>query len=390
MAVTIIADDLTGACDTGALFAGQGPVGVFVAPALPGPEVGAAALDIETRALSAPEAAAAMRRLTAATGARLSLVDHAVFKKIDSTFRGPIAAELDALVEGVGARAALVCPAFPAQGRTVVHGLLSVHGVPAHESAIGLDPHYPGGMSDVVDILARHSSLPVSLLPLKEVRGAQEDLGRALRERHGLVAADAETNEDLDTLARAALGHLGIILVGSAGLASAAARAWGHATPVPPMPVPGAWLIVAGSQHPTTRAQIRGLEDSGVVGLRVDGPREPILDRVIGAIRAGRPAFLSSGDALDGAREQVARRLASAARAVLSESTPSLVVLSGGETALAVMRALGARHLEIDGAPATGLALGRLIAAGRPPLPLLTKAGGFASPGLFAALKGFM
>jgi len=127
-----------------------------------------------------------------------------------------------------------------------------------------------------------------------------------------------------------------------------------------------------------------------VVGVRVDGPREPTLDRVIGAIRAGRPAFLSSGDALDGAREQVARRLAGAARAVLSESTPSLVVLSGGETALAVMRALGARHLEIDGAPATGLALGRLIAAGRPPLPLLTKAGGFASPGLFAALKGFM
>jgi uncharacterized protein YgbK (DUF1537 family) len=114
------------------------------------------------------------------------------------------------------------------------------------------------------------------------------------------------------------------------------------------------------------------------------------LDRVIGAIRAGRPAFLSSGDVLDGAREQVARRLAGAARAVLSESTPSLVVLSGGETALAVMRALGARHLEIDGPPATGLALGRLIVAGRPPLPLLTKAGGFGSSGLFAALKGFM
>src|SRR5216117_1385173 len=122
MGVTIIADDLTGACDTGGLFAGQGPVGVFVAPELPGPEVDASALDIETRALSAAEAAQAMRRLTAATRARL--VDHSVFKKIDSTFRGPIAAELDALVEGVDARAILVCPAFPAQGRTVVHGLL--------------------------------------------------------------------------------------------------------------------------------------------------------------------------------------------------------------------------------------------------------------------------
>src|SRR5258705_6066599 len=163
MGVTIIADDLTGACDTGAFFAGHGPVGVFVAPELPGPAVDAAALDIETRSLSAPEAASAMQCLIAATRARL--IDHAVFKKIDSTFRGPVAAELDALVEGVGARAALVCPAFPAQGCTIVHGLLSVHGVPAHESAMGLDPDYPGATSDVVDILARQSGLPVSLLP---------------------------------------------------------------------------------------------------------------------------------------------------------------------------------------------------------------------------------
>jgi len=383
MGVTIIADDLTGACDTGALFAGQGLVGVFVAPEFPGPGLDAVALDIETRALPAAEAASAMRRLT--TTARARLVDHAVFKKIDSTFRGPIAAELDALVEGIGARAALVCPAFPAQGRTVVHGLLSVHGVPVHESAMGRDPHYPGATSDVVDILARNSGLPVSLLPLKEIRGPREELERTLRGRRGLVAADAETDEDLDALARAALGHAEIILVGSAGLAAAAAAAWGHATPAPPMPGPGAWLIVAGSRHPTTRAQIRDLEGSGVVGARIDGPREPELGQVIDEIRAGRPAFLASGDALDGARDRVAQRLAVAARAVLFETSPSLIVLSGGETALAVLRAIGAHHLEIDGAPASGLALGRLIVDGTPPLPVLTKAGGFGSAGLFAA-----
>jgi D-threonate/D-erythronate kinase len=383
MGVTIIADDLTGACDTGALFAGQGVVGIFVAPELPGPELDAVAVDIETRTLPAAEAASAMRRLTVAARARM--VDHAVFKKIDSTFRGPIAAELDALVEGVGARAALVCPAFPAQGRTVVHGLLSVHGVPAHESAVGRDPHYPGATSDVVDVLARSSALTVSLLPLKEIRGPRGELERSLRERRGLVAADAETDEDLDTLARAALGHSGIILVGSAGLAAAAAAAWGHAAPTPPMPGPGAWLIVAGSRHPTTRAQIRGLEDSGVVGARIHGPREPELGQIIDEIRAGRPAFLASADAPDGARDRVARRLAIAARAVLFETTPSLVVLSGGETALAVLQAIGAHHLEIDGAPASGLAVGRLITDGRSPLPVLTKAGGFGSPGLFAA-----
>jgi len=49
MAVTIIADDLTGACDAGALFAGLGPVGVFIAPELPDARWPAAALDCESR-----------------------------------------------------------------------------------------------------------------------------------------------------------------------------------------------------------------------------------------------------------------------------------------------------------------------------------------------------
>ena len=127
-----------------------------------------------------------------------------------------------------------------------------------------------------------------------------------------------------------------------------------------------------------------------MVGARIEGPHEPKLGQVIDEIRAGRPAFLASGDTPDGGRDRVAGRLAVAARAVLFETTPSLVVLSGGETALAVLRAVGAHHLEIDGAPASGLALGRLIVDGRPPLPVLTKAGGFGPPGLFAAsAKGF-
>ena len=40
MLLTIVADDLTGARDTGALFTGPGRVGVFVAPAGPGGDRG--------------------------------------------------------------------------------------------------------------------------------------------------------------------------------------------------------------------------------------------------------------------------------------------------------------------------------------------------------------
>jgi len=123
-----------------------------------------------------------------------------------------------------------------------------------------------------------------------------------------------------------------------------------------------------------------------MVGARLEGARLPNLSRIVDAIGTGRPAFVASGDILDGARTLVAGRLADSVGAVLAEATPSLVVLSGGETAIAVMRALGARRLELAGAPASGLALGRLIADDRSPLPVLTKAGGFGAPGLLVAL----
>src|SRR5262249_8691806 len=113
-------------------------------------------LDTETRALSDDDAAAAMRRGGAALAPPLAR--SALFKKIDSTFPGPVAVELDALVEGARARAALVCPAFPAMGRTVVHGLLSVHGVPVHRSPIGSDPDYRAATSDLVEILSGRST----------------------------------------------------------------------------------------------------------------------------------------------------------------------------------------------------------------------------------------
>lgn len=67
MTITIIADDLTGACDTGALFCGRGRVAVFIAPAHPGRAWEVAAVDTESRAL-APDAAA--RRMSA-VGSRL-------------------------------------------------------------------------------------------------------------------------------------------------------------------------------------------------------------------------------------------------------------------------------------------------------------------------------
>src|SRR5687767_2433999 len=113
MSLTIVADDLTGACDTGSLFAGDAPVPLAVWPAAP-PPARVRVVDTESRALPAEEAVARVTRVPALAPATR------YFKKIDSTLRGHVALEMDALMRAVGTESALVCPAFPAQGRVVI------------------------------------------------------------------------------------------------------------------------------------------------------------------------------------------------------------------------------------------------------------------------------
>ncbi len=387
MSVTLIADDLTGACDAGALFAGRGKVGVLTDSAAAGPGWEVLAIDTESRGLTPEHAAARVAHTARQLGPRL---DHGrIFKKIDSTVRGAVAAELEALLTGTGRDRALVCPTFPGQQRTVRGGILRVGGIPVHQSAIGRDPSFPGPTSDVVEILRRGTPRPVRHLSLAEVRSGDHALATVLADRgEAVIVADAERDTDLDALARAAVAHPLVVPAGSAALAGAISRALGHAGAPVPLPDGRAWLILVGSLHPASRAQIAALRAAGVAGATLESAGQRALDDLAREIERGRPAFLVTDEA--GApdpdtRADTARRLAGSAARLLSRARPDLVVVTGGETAHALLVALGASRLDVLGAPASGLALADLV-TGESTLPVLTKAGGFGGPELLCTL----
>ncbi|HBH01351.1 MAG TPA: hypothetical protein DDZ42_05400 [Candidatus Rokubacteria bacterium] len=344
MALTILADDLTGACDSGALLAGRAAVPVTVWPA--GRAAGAVSVvDTESRGLGAAEAAARVERaVAAARGA-----GGAWFKKIDSTLRGPVGAEIGALLRAAGVAGALVTPAFPAERRVVQDGVLRVDGAAA---------------AHVVETLRPALDRPVACLPLAQVRAGPAALAARLRRLTGTVAvADAETEQDLAALVDAALaaGPAAPLLAGSAGLAGALARRLGLAGPPPALPPGGRWLVVAGSRHPATHAQVAAARRAGLEVLAA--PAAP----------AGDP-------------REVAAALAAEARRALDKQDWDLVVVTGGDTAVALYQALDAERIDLLGAPRAGLALGRLRTPARAPLVLLTKAGGFGAPDLLVAL----
>jgi uncharacterized protein YgbK (DUF1537 family) len=357
MSLTIVADDLTGACDTGSLFAADGPVPLSIWPAAPRPAA-VRVVDTESRAAREDEAVARVTRVPAMAPATR------YFKKIDSTLRGHVGLEVDALMRAVGAATALVCPAFPAQGRVVIERLLLIDGTPVAETPLVLSPEFSAvPSSSVVDALRARVDRPLAWIPLDQVRAGPPSLVRRIGRLAGtVIVADAETDADLDALVDAALAsELALLLVGAAGLGGALASRLSLLSEEVELRPAGRWLLVAGSRHPATRAQIDAARAAGLPV--VCAPDEPAPDR-----------------------GEVARRLAAEARDRLARESFDGVAVTGGETALALCEALGAEGIELMGPPRPGLALGRLVTRRHPALPILTKAGGFGEPDLFVSM----
>ena len=197
----IIADDLTGAGDVGVQFSYAGlrtrtlcDARLPVWPA----GIDTVVVDTHSRGL-APTAAyaavAAAAQVLHAAGARL------VYKKIDSTLRGALGAELDAALDVSGATLAVVCPAYPANGRTLVDGILAVDGQPVAQTPIGRDPIAPVRESHLPTLLAQQSHRRVIHLAQPSTAVALEaQLADIIRDGGGLVVCDAGDDAALATI----------------------------------------------------------------------------------------------------------------------------------------------------------------------------------------------
>ncbi|WP_158001392.1 four-carbon acid sugar kinase family protein [Cupriavidus basilensis] len=228
----IVADDLSGACDSVAAFAGDGNGEVRMhAQAMGGSAAGVVpqgriqALDAHSRARPAAEAAQVFAQAFAEGFGPLapegaSATDCLHFHKLDSTLRGHIGAELMAARDAVGAAGPIwVCPAFPAQGRTLRAGQAFLDGKPLSGtplwSTLGL-------ASDHLPTLLHSAGLRVGALTLPDLRALANADAAPSKLDHAcdVLVCDAETDDDLALLAGLIASRPGPVLAaGSAGLA---------------------------------------------------------------------------------------------------------------------------------------------------------------------------
>lgn len=350
-----LADDLSGALDAGAAFHAAGRRVRLVEATddwKPGPDGEIVGVNTESRNLPPDEAVA---RVAATLAHAAAHGGQLVFKKIDSTLRGPVAAELAAVRRHLPGHRILLCPANPAAGRTVEQGQLLVRGVPVLATEFARDP-----------------AAPVLEGNLRRIAGTGA----------GLTIADARDAADLETAVASVAATPGPWLaVGSGALAGPVARRLGGAAGAarpPPRAPEGVVLFLGGSAHPLNRTQAARLAaDRGLAVIGVD-PAAPESAVVAGAaqLRSAGAAIVLAPDGR-GHPEHVREAVAAIGAALVREHGARRVFVTGGETARALAARLGLRELVVEGNIEPGLVLAAATMPAGEPLLLAVKPGGF-------------
>lgn len=377
----IVADDLSGAADcAAALAARSGPVPVFLDAADMQGEC--LALDTDSRSMNAAAAVAATARAFERI-ARDGDAHRLVYKKIDSTLRGHVGAELAAALRALPQCAgAVVAPAFPQQGRTLVHGRLRVQG----RAADG-----PGHAGDLVAMLEAADLRTVLVNADGSAVELRRRIGQALDAGARAIAVDAADQDGLARIAAAlaAADAPRLLVAGSAGLAKALAAHLpppaGGAGAAAPLPQTGPVLAIVGSFSPASIAQVAQVEaaDDAMV-VRLTAPqwagrqhadlRHGAIERARHELCHGRDVlFAIAGDVVQPFSRSPVEAMAAVLAPLLRDA--ATCVLTGGDTARAVFHRMEVRRIDVGGEFEPGISLAR--AASCPATRFILKAGGF-------------
>lgn len=336
----IVADDLTGALDSACEAARRSiATRVFLSPsdleAARGTDLPpVVAVSTNSRDGSQQAARNAMEQVCATLA---WLPAACVMKKVDSRLKGHVALETRMLMEATGAARITAVPALPDMGRVQVAGRLTGAGIP---DPILIAEVFQGMDADIPDITSGSD-----------------------------VAAAARSQG---------------LMVGARSLAKALVRQlWPKEDSEAPVRLEAPGIIVIGSRDPITLAQVerlgcpRVLCPNGSLGEDIPAGRLSVVQMVKAEGPAVNPR--KAGD-----------RLAQILATRFLRDLPSLVIVVGGETAAALMRQMGVRHLDVVGTALPGIPVSHAALADGRRFTLATKSGGFGDHETLARLTQFM
>jgi uncharacterized protein YgbK (DUF1537 family) len=366
-----LADDLSGALDAAAAFHHAGRPVIIVLSPDEWPAVTAdhvIGITTETRNVSSEKAAAVVTSVIQQAqrrGARL------LYKKIDSTLRGPVAAEVAALATAMPDARLLFAPANPRVGRTVRDGVLLVHGVPVANTEFGGDPVCPVRESSIRALLGHVADSRVKIVDV----ASEADLTAAVAQMESAggswvaIGSGALARPVAMTLRRRTMD---VTSRYSADALEEKSRAM--------LPGTGPILFVCGSAHRANREQAAVLARECAVPLHDVSVANPLaaVPGAVASMRSGSSAALLVEE-LRSESAVALRAIVSAAHAVISETDTKRLFVTGGETAFALCGALGVLTLTFVDEVEAGLSVSMGESSSRR-YAWAVKPGGFGDP----------
>lgn len=402
----IIADDFTGALDTGVQFSKRNiPTLITTNYKLCLTEeqknFEVLVVDIETRHM---EPKKAYQRCYNLVKLAQSLGIQYFYKKTDSTLRGNIGSELAAVMDALNEDVLYFIPAFPKQNRACINGNLYVNGSLLHETVYAKDPFTPIVSSSIKDIIALQTDIPVKITNANDCSFKNHD-----NSGKQIVVIDAETEQDLKRIGEM-FEKKNVLLSGSAGLAEVLPdiiefkKSASHKMPV----INGdtKTLLICGSINEVSLQQIKVAEQAGIdsivlsseallnpdysqsafsnrlitrVGEIISSKRVAILKTVTEkeSVSGMKIGFINSLDIQEKKQHiEIAKNIGKLVEKLIKQNDIDNLIVFGGDTLFGILDSQKCKYVYPDIEVFPGVIQSHVELSGRE-ICLFTKAGGF-------------
>ncbi|WP_068675146.1 four-carbon acid sugar kinase family protein [Oceanobacillus sp. Castelsardo] len=409
--IGIIADDLTGANDSGIQLTTKGidTSVYFEIPTHHHHLSSGIVVDTNSRALLKEEAVSITKQ------ASLFLKEAGykyIYKKMDSTLRGQTGLELKAMRDVFDPEFIVVAPAFPALGRTTKGGIHYVNGEKIVDTEFSKDPKHPVTTSFIPALLEIEMEETIGLLTQLDYESEVSEFEEKLKtwKSRGVtyIVCDAETQDDLRLAAkRIASITENVIWAGSAGLAEVLPEVLGFGQPIgeQEFPISKQVMTVCGSLSQVTQNQVKyAVEQPNVTAVEINtveifaedwvSHRNHYIENCLNGLREGNDIvlFVPSNETVRQEVKQIGKTLALTGNQIgekishalgeisvkVAEEAEQLsgFVLTGGDAAKDTSRQLGGIGFQLMKQVEAGIPLGSLIGTEKEYIAV-TKAGAF-------------
>jgi len=403
----VLADDFTGALDTGVKFADNGiSTQVIAARSVDftkiSSEIVVLVVDLQTRH-QRPEVAYEVVYQISKEAHQFGIPY--ILKKTDSALRGNIGSELTALYDATGRSILSFIPALPSMARTTVNGIHLIEGIPVSESVFAKDPFTPVKHGAVSDIIKEQSAVRTHVASGECIQINQE----------GIWIFDSETDADLlATAKKLQEKNLLAIMAGCSGIGAVLPEVLElEGNRKRKYQQPERFVVICGSVNPITTGQVLYAEQEGFmhIALSLEEKMEATfwgtahgqkrVREIVALLNSDSKGLISSFDqepsdaTLEYGKQHgltatqvgacIAASIGRLLKEMIAQGLNATFLVTGGDTLLGFMRQIDHYELDMITEISPGSVLSQLSYKGQSH-QIISKSGGFGSEDLLVEI----